>query len=448
MKGIRAEQKPAAVAELPRKVGGPKQAGEARDWSWVERSVWTESMLAALERGVKGGRWFSLIDKVYREKNLQASWEKVRQRKGSGGVDGQSVHDFAARADRELTRLGEELQDGTYEPRPVKRVYIPKPGSQERRPLGIPIIRDRVVQTALRNVLEPIFERKFAPQSYGFRPGQGSKDALRRVQELLDKGYTWVVDADIQKCFDTIPHDLLMREVEKEVSDGKVLDLIRAYLNQGVLEGCATWTPERGTPQGAVISPLLANVYLHPVDVEMKKAGFEMVRYADDVVVLCRSEAEAQKALGLLRGLLAERGLNLHPAKTRIVKAQERGGFDFLGYHFERGYRWPREESLKKLRDAIRAKTKRCNGNSLAVIVAEANLTLRGWFEYFKHSHRTAFPPIDGWVRMRLRSILRKRQGKRGRGRGSDHQTWPNAFFKDVGLFTMTEAQLVLCRPR
>jgi len=425
----------------------PTQAGETRSrWAWVERAVWTERMLAALETGVKGGKWFSLMDKVYAPANLTAAWEDVRTRKGTG-VDGQTAHDFETRKEKELARLTEELRSGTYQPKPVKRVYIPKPGSQEKRPLGIPAIRDRVVQGALRNVLTPIFEKKFAPQSFGFRPGRGCKDALRRVQALLHEGYTWVVDADLQKYFDTIPHDRLLEEVGTEVADGKVLNLLRLYLEQGVMDGLSTWTPEEGTPQGAIISPLLANIYLHPVDEAMSSKGQEMVRYADDVIVLCRTEAEAEAALERLRELVESRGLTLHPTKTRIVDATQRGGFDYLGYHFEKGMRWPRAKSLKKLKDSIRDKTRRTNGNSLSTIIANVNRTLKGWFEYFKHAKSNTFPNVDGWVRMRLRSILRKRLGFRGRGRGSDHQRWPNAFFKAMGLFTMTEAHAALCRP-
>ena len=439
------EEEPAGVGQSPKQAGDTEARGRR---AHVERAVWTERMLAALETGVKGGRWFSLMDKVYLPRNLQVSWEKVKQNKGGRGVDGQSVHDFETHEESNLGRLSEELRQGKYEPRPVRRVYIPKPGSHEKRPLGIPAVRDRIVQTALRNTLEPIFEKQFLPNSYGFRPGRGCKDALRHVQRLLDKGCRFVVDADIQKYFDTIPHDELMKEIEREVADGRVLDLIRKYLSVGVLDGLDEWIPEAGTPQGAVISPLLANIYLHPVDEAMSRTGFEMVRYADDAVVLCETEAEAKTALSLLDTLLEARGLRLHPEKTRIADMMQRGGFDFLGYHFECGYRWPRKKSLDKLKNAVRVRTLRTNGNSMERIIADLNPVLRGWFAYFKHSAKTTFGNLDGWVRMRLRSILRKRSHRRGRGRGSDHQRWPNAYFQGLGLFTMTEARAALCRPR
>jgi RNA-directed DNA polymerase len=396
----------------------PRQAREAQGrWSWVGRSVWTDSMLTALDKGVRGGKWFSLIDKVCSRKNLEVSWEKVRKNQGSSGVDRQGISLFERHAEDNLHALREELKTKRYTPKPVRRVYIPKPGSKERRPLGVPTVRDRVVQTALGNVLEPIFEKKFVEHSYGFRPRRSSKDSLRRVQELLDDGYHWVVDADIEKYFDTNPpvkpgdQEKLMEGVEKEVSDGRVLDLIRSYLKQPIMDELKKWEPEGGTPQGAVISPLLANIYLHPIDEAMQAKGYQMVRYADDLVILCKSQAEAQKALTYLSKLLQGRKLRLNPEKTHIVDATGRGGFDFLGYHFERGYRWPRKKSIKKLREAIRAKTKRTNGNSMQYVIAQINPILRGWFNYFKHSYKNTFPGIDGWVRMRLRSILRKRRG-------------------------------------
>ncbi len=195
----------------------------------------------------------------------------------------------------------------------------------------------------------------------------------------------------------------------------------------------------------AVISPLLSNIYLDPLDQAMAAAGIEMVRYADDFVILCRTEAEAQAALGRVQAWTAQTGLRLHPNKTRIVDARQRGGFDFLGYHCERGYRWPRKKSLKKFKDTVRSKTRRRSGKPLQAILTDLNRMLRGWFEYFKHSHRTTFPALEAWVRMRLRSLLRKRQGRRGPGRGRDHQRWPNAFFAEQGLFSLTTAHGLAC---
>lgn len=429
------EEQPPRVPEEAR------QGGEIRArWAWVEPSVWTERMLAALENGVKGGRWFSLHDKVYAPQNLAAAWTKVRSNRGAAGVDEQSTEAFGAQADKYLVELRHALKARTYEPQPVLRRWIPKQGSSKLRPLGIPTVKDRIVQTALRHVLEPLWEKQFSPQAYGFRPGRGCRHALRRVAELLESGHVWVVDADIEAFFDTIDHSLMMGDVEKVVSDGAVLDLVERLLKQRVLDEMKLWTPELGTPQGAVISPLLANIYLHPVDVALAGAGFEFVRYADDLVILCRSEDEARRALDALRHATAERKLTLHPEKTRLVDATQPGGFDFLGYHFERGRRTPRKKSLAKLRDKVRAQTRRANGNSLERTIELLNPVLRGWFQYFKHSRSWVFKMLDGWVRMRLRSILRKRHHGRGAGRGLSNIEWNNAFFAALGLFTMTTA--------
>jgi RNA-directed DNA polymerase len=418
-----------------------KQAGEIRGrWSWVEPSVWTERMLTALEVGVKGGQWYSLIDKVYEPRNLSAAYQKVKRNQGSAGVDHVTIAQFSDHLEENLETLTASLQDGSYRPQAIRRVWIPKPGSSEKRPLGIPTVRDRVVQGALRNVLEPIFERDFAEHSYGFRPGRSAKDALRRVSELLKAGYTHVVDADLRSYYDTIPRQRLLARIAAKVSDGRILDLVGAFLDQEVMAGMEHWTPEEGTPQGAVISPLLSNIYLDPLDHQMAEQGYEMVRYADDFVVLCRSREEAERALAEVGSWTATAGLCLHPDKTRIVEATQAGGFDFLGYHFERGYRWPSAKSLKKHKNTIRAHTKRANGHSLQEIIRRVNTVRRGWFEYFKHSHWPTFEFLDGWVRMRLRSILRHRQGRRGRGRGLDHQRWPNAFFAEHGLFSYVTA--------
>jgi RNA-directed DNA polymerase len=422
------------------------RAGEVRArWAWTEPTVWTERMLTALEEGVKGGVWYSVMDKVYTPANLRAAFTRVKANRGAAGVDHQTVAAFERDLAWNLAKLADELRDGSYRSQAVRRQWIPKPGApQEQRPLGIPTVRDRVVQAALYQVIAPIYERDFAAHSYGFRPQRGSKDALRRTAQLLEAGYTYVVDADLKSYFDTIPQDRLLTQVRTKLRDGKVLALLAAFLEQGVVEAGAQWTPEAGTPQGGVLSPLLANLYLDPLDHLMAEAGYEMVRYADDFVILCRSEEEAQRALAQVRHWTAQAGLTLHPEKTRIVNAQPKGGFDFLGYHFERGSRWPRQKSTQKLKETIRAKTKRTTGHGLQTIILDVNRTVRGWFEYFQHSHRTAFPALDSWVRMRLRSILRKRTGQKGKGRGADHQRWPNAFFQELGLYSMTAAHTLL----
>jgi RNA-directed DNA polymerase len=273
-----AEGQPAAVPERARR------AGEVRArWAWTEPTVWTERMLAALEEGVKGGKWYSLMDKVYTRPNLRAAFARVKANQGAAGVDHQTIKQFERDLEANLAKLADELQAGTYRPRDVRRHWIPKPGKpQEKRPLGIPTVRDRVVQAALCNVIAPIFERDFAAQSYGFRPQRGCKDALRRTAQLLKEGFTYVVDADLQSYFDTIPQERLLEQVRTKSSDGRVHALIEAFLKQGVMDAGKHWTPEEGTPQGGVLSPLLANIYLDPLDHAMAQAGYEMVRYADD----------------------------------------------------------------------------------------------------------------------------------------------------------------------
>lgn len=425
-----------------------KQGGEAsRRVAGAEPGVWTERMLMALERGVKGNQWFSLIDKVYADRTLELAWAKVRSNAGGSGVDRVTIERFAKGCPRGLLDLKEQLRTASYQPQPVKRVWIPKPGTNQERPLGIPTVRDRVVQTALRMVIEPIFEHRFAEHSYGFRPGRGCKDALRRVQALLDEGHTWVVDADLKSYFDTIPKDRLMSRVQERIADSRLLSLLRGYLDQEVMEELVRYEPtERGTPQGAVISPLLANIYLDPLDHLLATAGVQMVRYADDFVLLCRSEQEAQSALARVQTWVEENGLTLHPEKTRIVDATQPGGFDFLGYHFERGYRWPRRKAMDRLKDKVRLLTPRTSGVSMETTATRLNQVLRGWFGYFKHSYRTTFPGIDSFTRGRLRSILRKRAGRRGRARGWDHQEWRNHYFTELGLFSLTQAHRSTCQ--
>jgi RNA-directed DNA polymerase len=410
-------------------------------WDWANRCVWTDRMLATLEQGVRGGRWHTLIDKVYSPLNLFAASQSVIGNKGAAGVDHQTVEDFLAHHQEELTRLHDSLRTETYRPQSVQRCWIPKPGSNEQRPLGVPTVRDRVVQTAMLHVLEPIFDVTFSKHSYGFRHGRGCHHALERVEQLLNDGYVYVVDADLKSYFDTIPKDRLMARVSDKVSDSRVLGLVEMFLEQGVMDGLREWTPEAGTPQGAVLSPLLANIYLNPLDHRLEDAGLAFVRYADDFVVLCRTREDADRALALVQEWVTANGLTLHPTKTKIVDVRTEG-FDFLGYQFRGDLRLPRDKSLAKLKDGVREQTKRKNGHDLLFICARLSCRLRGWFTYFRHCHWSVFRDLDGWIRGRLRSILRKRHKRRGRARGTDHQRWPNAYFDEHGLYSLNAAHV------
>jgi RNA-directed DNA polymerase len=413
--------------------------GSCEQRKFAPAPIWTEAMLAALQIGVKGGKWHSLIDKVSRLETLALGWAQVEKNAGAAGVDRMSVERFAQAQNHYLAELAHGLRDGSYRPQPVRRVYIPKGKGQ--RPLGIPAVKDRVVQAALKLVIEPIFEHEFESRSYGFRQGLGCKDALREVDQYLKAGHFWVVDADLQSYFDSIPHEPLLAKVRRRIADGQVLELIQRFLKQDIMEDLKRWTPVAGSPQGAVISPLLANIYLHELDVEMREAGLVMVRYADDAVVLCRSREEAEAALARMRAWVNANGLTLHPDKTHVGDCRVEGqGFEFLGYRFEAGQRWVRKKSLMSLRDKIRVKTKRNIGHSIECVIASLNPTLRGWYGYFKHAHRFTFSSIDGFVRRRLRAVLRRQKHRPGQGRClNDHKQWPNAFFAELGLFTMAE---------
>ena len=439
------EQRASGVPEKARQ----DAEAQGRDWTWVEATVWSERMLAALENGVQGGKWFSLIDKVYRKETLRAAWCKVKDNAGAAGVDGQSVKQFAARAEIYLEELEQALKSAEYQPEPIKRVEIPK-GDGRMRPLGIPVVKDRIVQTAVKLVIEPIFEREFEDSSYGFRPGRSAKDALGEVDGLIQEGFTHVVDADLESYFDSIPHGELMRRIEARISDGQVLKLIGLFLSQDIIQGMKRWTPVGGTPQGAVMSPLLANLYLHPLDRQMKQQGYRMVRYADDFVVLCRSAEQAKAALSEVRVWTEQNGLGLNADKTHVGDCRQAGqGFEFLGYRFEVGRRWVRKKSLLALRERIRHKTRRTRGDSLTCIIADLNPMLRGWFHYFKHTQPWVHQLTDSFVRRRLRAILRKQDKRPGMGKcHDDHLRWPNTFFAAQGLFTLTTARALASQSR
>lgn len=440
-----------SASEAAAVIAGSKQVASTRpeDWSWVDRSIWTERMLAALGNGVRGGKWFSLIDKVYRPATLRSAWQQVLVNRGAAGVDRLSVERFAGHLDRYLGELGQELETGRYRPLPVRRVEIEK-ADGKLRPLGIPTVRDRVAQAAVKRVIEPIFEQMFAPTSFGFRPGRSCKDALRMVDGLLQAGYTHVVDADLKGYFDSIPHDRLKQRLAAHISDSRLLALLDGWIEQDVVQELKRWTPTSGTPQGAVISPLLANLYLHDLDVKLAGLGLSMVRYADDFVILCRSAAEAVDALDVVSAWVAAEGLQLHPDKTHVGDCRLVGqGFEFLGYRFEAGRRWVRDKSLKALKTKIRSQTRRTEGRSLSQIVSGLNPMLRGWFNYFKHAQRGIFRTLDGFLRRRLRALLRKQAKRPGVGRClADHQRWPNAYFAAAGLFTLTEARQAASQSR
>lgn len=281
--------------------------------------------------------------------------------------------------------------------------------------------------------------------SYGFRPGRGCKDALREVDKYLREGYVHVVDADLQGYFDSIPHAQLQERIEERISDGRLLELLAGWLRQDIVQGMASWTPTGGTPQGAVISPLLANLYLHPLDERMAKLGYRMVRYADDFVILCPNAEQAHAAREEVKAWVEANGLTLHPDKTHVGDCRIEGqGFEFLGYRFEAGQRWVRKKSLQRFKDKIRQKTRRTRGDSMARIIADLTPMIRGWYGYFQHACRWEFPKLDGFIRRRLRAILRKQEKRPGQGScQADHQRWPNVYFAALGLFTMTEARML-----
>jgi len=447
------DKHPRQGTEKPTRAEEHRQTGNLKlRWSWVEPVIWSEKMLTALENGVKGGKWFSLIDKVYSKKALEKAWLKVKKNRGAAGVDNISIERFAKNQDKYLEELERELREGTYKPFPVKRVYIDKePG--KKRPLGIPVVKDRIAQQAAKMALEPILENEFLDMSYGFRPNRGAKDALREVDKLLKSGYTWVVDVDLAAYFDTIPHDKLMIKLERYVSDRKFLKLIEKWLDQNIMEEGKEWKPTEGTPQGAVISPLLANLYLHDLDTLITNLGIKMVRYADDFVILTDSEQKAKAVLEIIQKWSQENGLTVHPDKTHIgnfLIANQ--GFDFLGYRFENGSRWIRKKSIMKFRDKIRERTKRTCGKSMNMVIAKLNPILKGWYNYFKHVNKWTLETFDAFVRRRLRSILRSHNQKsKGTGRYfNDHMKWPNKYFANLGLFSMENARRleIACQSR
>ena len=414
--------------------------------NWYRHPAWTEAMRAALAtRRALGGKWFSLIDRMYDPRWLGAAWARLNQsrsgaaRQRGAGVDGVTLEQFSQRAEEEIGRLVEELRQGSYRPKPVRRHYIPKPGSRKKRPLGLPSVRDKVVQEALRSLIEPIFESEFLDASHGFRPGRSTDTACQQLEAALQSGQVWVVDADIQGFFDNIKHEKLLDQVNRRVADGKVLGLIRAFLEAGVMEEMKVSYGTTGTPQGGVISPLLANIFLHALDERWQSAGMAWVRYADDFLLLASTREEAEAALAMTQQVLEEMGLVLSSEKTRIVHLE--AGFDFLGWHYQGPQRWPRQKSVKSLRRKLRQKTRRLRPGPMPAICRELKTTLQGWFHYFRDGNSgSIFSHADSWLRRRLRSILNRRHRRGGLGSLHLNRRWTNSVFRDWGLFDLTES--------
>jgi len=394
-----------------------------------------------LSNKVRGDKWHALIDKAYAEPNLYTAARKVTAKEKAAGVDGQSCDAFEEHLLVETRQLAEQIKAQTYRPSPVRRVHIPKPGRpNETRPLGIPTVRDRVVQRAIVNVIEPILDHQFHERSFGFRHGRGAHDALRIVEQRIQEGFVYVVDADLKSYFDTIPKDRLLSLLKEHISDSRMLKLVKLFLDQSILEELREWTPIAGVPQGAVLSPVLSNLYLNPLDHAMADNGFEMVRYADDFVVLCRSQSEAEAALQMITEWVEQAGLTLHPTKTKIVDSRSKS-FAFLGYSFRGDRIYPRHESLAKMKARIKELTPRKRSGSITSIAKELNRVLIGWFRYFRHCRWTIFKDLDAKIRSRLRRLLLKRHRKNPK-RQPRQQRWPNDYFAKAGLYSLRQAHI------
>ena len=376
-----------------------------------------------------GRKVHSLVDKVYKMKNLELAWQKVRQNRGVGGIDGQSIEEFEGNLVENLERLHNELKADTYHPQPVRQKMIPKPGQPGKlRPLGIPTVYDRVCQQALLNRLEPIFDPVFDEANFGYRKGRSTKDALRKIWKEVQEGREWILDADLKDFFGSVDHEKLMTLVNQCVSDGRVLRLIKSILKAGCYAEGKTLPTEQGTPQGGVISPLLSNILLTPFDCEMRKKGYRLTRYADDWLVTCKSRSEAISALATARRILEKLGVTLHTEKTRIVHVRQ--GFEFLGYKIKRGsqklrlapekirsgvvqgdlYVYPRDKSIRHFTEQIRKRTRRKAPVGTKELIEEINPVIRGWGNYYCKAHvRQLFNRLDGWIVRRIWSHRHKR---------------------------------------
>jgi group II intron reverse transcriptase/maturase len=373
----------------------------------------------------------SLIDKVYRWENLWTAWRRVRKNRGTHGLDRVSIHAFEQDAETHLRELQRKLMQDRYEPMPVRRAYIPKASDpKQNRPLGIPAVVDRVCQQATHQVLSPVFERVFSPRSFGFRPGRKAHHAIATVLADGKEGYRYVLDADIASFFDELDHKVVMSHVCAHVADGRVLKLIQAFLTAGVWEDGVVSIPTKGSPQGGVISPLIANIVLNSFDGAVEAKGWRLVRYADDFIILTRSPEEAAEALEFAKEVLTGLKLSLHETKTRLTDF--RGGFEFLGFRLCRYRLGVRMKSVDKLRDRVRQLTRRQQGRNVGAVLKDLNPVLRGWACYFGVAEvASLFTRLDGWVRMRLRAFRTKRRCR------NDSHRLPNEKLAKWGLLSL-----------
>ena len=371
-----------------------------------------------------------LLDAIADPVNLARAWASVRANAGAGGIDGQTIASFAADVEHQLASLRRRLLSAErYVPPPVRRVEIPKPDGRVR-PLGIPTVADRVVQQATRQVIEPFFEAKFLPCSFGYRPGRSAQGAVWWVREAIRRGGRWVAEFDIVGFFDNLRHARLLREVAKEIDDVEVIGLIRRWLKAGVLTDAGVVSRDTGTPQGGVISPLLANIYLHRLDVEVRSAGFRLIRYADDFVILTVSRVEAQAADAFVRRIVEDMGLEVAEAKSGVKRVND--GFEFLGFTVLGRFLRPRPAALARFKQRVRTLTPRQSQVPLRRMIEDLNPTIRGWGNYYAiGSVVSLFEALDKWIRMRLRSKARKRFKSKG---WLDNKRWPNRLFDQLGL--------------
>jgi group II intron reverse transcriptase/maturase len=403
----------------------PREGGKVRE---------LQGKLAEAAKRSRNRRFHALYDRIYRTDVLWEAWRRVRANGGAPGLDGKTIQDIEEHGVEEFLKgIQEDLKAEEYWPKPVRRQYIPKPDGKQR-PLGIPTVRDRVVQAAAKLMLEPIFEADFEECSYGFRPGRNATEALEAIRRAANAGYNWVVDADIEKYFDTIDHELLMEAVEKRISDRKVLKLIRRWLRAGVMEGGVLNEPERGTPQGGVISPLLSNIYLNELDRRWRSlpeaSRWKLIRYADDFVVMCGTEENARAAKREAEAILKSLKLTLHPGKTQVVNLSKgKESFVFLGCTLKKVRsrkngrlfflnRWPSPKSMERIRDRVRriADPRRNSGRDLADVIGELRPVLLGWAAYFRTGNASrAFAKVERHALTRLKRLLRRRS-QRDRG--------------------------------